>query len=162
MQARCSSTVIVKALRQLRRWARLLALALLCGPAVAAAPLPEPEVLRDWIHAMKEAERGPFARIRWYCADGTVLPPRAYACVPHGGGVQQVVDITTEYNHPANGPGTYVLEVADGKKNRIGTVDAWEIEITSGGGADCSATADTACAAVPGEPSAVLGGVMLG
>ena len=37
---------------------------------------------------MKEAPRGPFSRIRWFCADGTVLPPKAYACSPHGGGVQ--------------------------------------------------------------------------
>ena len=37
---------------------------------------------------MKAAERGPFSRIRWFCRDGTVLPPKAYACRDHGGGVQ--------------------------------------------------------------------------
>jgi len=43
---------------------------------------------RDWIEQMKASERGPFARIRWFCNDGTVLPPKAYACSPHGGGHQ--------------------------------------------------------------------------
>jgi len=37
---------------------------------------------------MKEERRGPFARIRWFCADGAVLPPRPYACSDHGGGVE--------------------------------------------------------------------------
>ena len=43
---------------------------------------------RQWIEAMKEAERGPFERIRWFCADGSVLPPKPYACSGHGGGHQ--------------------------------------------------------------------------
>ena len=37
---------------------------------------------------MKAAPRGPFARIRWFCNDGSVLPPKAYACSKRGGGVQ--------------------------------------------------------------------------
>ena len=37
---------------------------------------------------MKEAERGPFERIRWFCRDGSVLPPKPYACSQHGGGHQ--------------------------------------------------------------------------
>jgi hypothetical protein len=37
---------------------------------------------------MKESPRGPFSGIRWYCKDGTVLPPAEYACANHGGGVQ--------------------------------------------------------------------------
>ncbi len=41
-----------------------------------------------WISAMKEASRGPFSRIRWFCNDGTVLAPKSYACTNHGGGVQ--------------------------------------------------------------------------
>lgn len=45
-------------------------------------------VYRSWIEQMKAAERGPFAGIRWYCNDGTVLPPKAYACSSHGGGYQ--------------------------------------------------------------------------
>ncbi|MGI9320010.1 MAG: PEP/pyruvate-binding domain-containing protein [Thiogranum sp.] len=43
---------------------------------------------RQWIEAMKTDERGPFARIRWFCNDGSVLPPKAYACVERGGGHQ--------------------------------------------------------------------------
>ena len=37
---------------------------------------------------MKEAPRGPFQDVRWFCNDGSVLPPKAYACAQHGGGVQ--------------------------------------------------------------------------
>lgn len=40
------------------------------------------------IDAMKQAERGPFRRLRWFCNDGSVLPPEPYACRSHGGGVQ--------------------------------------------------------------------------
>jgi hypothetical protein len=43
---------------------------------------------RAWIEAMKEADRGPFAHIRWFCNDGEILPPEAYACSEHGGGHQ--------------------------------------------------------------------------
>ena len=39
---------------------------------------------RQWIEQMKQAPRGPFVNIRWYCHDGTVLPPKAYACKDHG------------------------------------------------------------------------------
>ena len=45
-------------------------------------------IYRAWIQDMKEVPRGPFERIRWFCNDGTVLPPKAYACRPHGGGHQ--------------------------------------------------------------------------
>jgi len=41
-----------------------------------------------WIEAMKSAERGPFRRIRWFCEDGQVLPPKPYACEEFGGGSQ--------------------------------------------------------------------------
>lgn len=37
---------------------------------------------------MKAAERGPFSRIRWFCTDGTVLPPQGTPCREHGGGAQ--------------------------------------------------------------------------
>ncbi len=47
-----------------------------------------PEVYRQWVEAMKTAERGPFSRLRWFCNDGTVLPPKAYACADHDGGYQ--------------------------------------------------------------------------
>ncbi len=41
-----------------------------------------------WIQAMQKQERGPFERLRWFCADGSVLPPTPYACRDHGGGRQ--------------------------------------------------------------------------
>jgi hypothetical protein len=50
--------------------------------------LPDPATLRTWIANMKESPRGPFSRIRWFCNDGTVLPPRSYGCRDHGGGSQ--------------------------------------------------------------------------
>ena len=43
---------------------------------------------QSWLQQMREQPRGPFSRIRWFCNDGTVLPPKAYACQPHGGGFQ--------------------------------------------------------------------------
>jgi hypothetical protein len=43
---------------------------------------------RTWIEQMKKAPKGPFSNIRWFCKDGTVLPPTPYACRPHGGGHQ--------------------------------------------------------------------------
>jgi len=52
--------------------------------ATAAAPASAPEY-RQWIVDMKAAERGPFSRLRWYCNDGRVLPPKAYACGTEGG-----------------------------------------------------------------------------
>jgi hypothetical protein len=73
-----------------RHVALIAALAAFCTLpyAALAAELPDPPVLRGWISDMKASDRGPFRRIRWFCNDGTVLPPKAYACVPHGGGVQ--------------------------------------------------------------------------
>jgi len=53
-----------------------------------AAQLPDAETLRDWVQAMKSAPRGPFTRLRWFCNDGTILPPKEYACRDHGGGFQ--------------------------------------------------------------------------
>ena len=35
---------------------------------------------RALIVEMKQAPRGPFKRLRWFCNDGSVLPPKAYAC----------------------------------------------------------------------------------
>ncbi|MEM9056100.1 MAG: hypothetical protein AAGD86_01410, partial [Pseudomonadota bacterium] len=71
-------------------------LAALCLPCTATAAEAEAPALTDaqleeyrgWIDAMKNRERGPFARIRWFCEDGTVLPPIPYACREHGGGRQ--------------------------------------------------------------------------
>ncbi len=52
------------------------------------AKSPQSAKHRQWIEQMKDAPRGPFSRIRWFCHDGTVLPPKSYACKEHGGGVQ--------------------------------------------------------------------------
>ena len=43
---------------------------------------------RSWISEMEDLERGPFSRLRWFCNDGTVFPPKSYACKDHGGGYQ--------------------------------------------------------------------------
>ena len=77
----------------------LVLAAVLLGPLSAstrAAP-PDAATLRGWIEEMKSSPKGPFERIRWYCKDGTVLPPKAYACKNHGGGVQH-----GEWNERAN------------------------------------------------------------
>jgi hypothetical protein len=63
----------------------LLALLLSCAARAADAPQPP---YRDWIEAMKASPRGPFARILWFCKDGTLLPPNPDACDAHGGGAQ--------------------------------------------------------------------------
>lgn len=52
------------------------------------ASTPQPAEMRSWIESMKNAPRGPFERIRWFCEDGAVLPPGPYVCRPHGGGIQ--------------------------------------------------------------------------
>jgi hypothetical protein len=64
----------------------LLSLASFAPPA--AAELPNERELRSWIEGFKASPRGPFERIRWFCKDGSVLPPKAYACKNHGGGIQ--------------------------------------------------------------------------
>jgi len=43
---------------------------------------------RGWIADMQERERGPFSRLRWFCQDGTVWPPKPYPCEDRGGGYQ--------------------------------------------------------------------------
>jgi hypothetical protein len=66
----------------------LVGLLTLAHGTVGSAERGDAPNYRGWIEEMKEAERGPFSRIRWFCNDGTVLPPQAYACQPHGGGHQ--------------------------------------------------------------------------
>ena len=46
------------------------------------------QTYRQWIQDMQDADRGPFSRLRWFCADGTITPPKPYGCGDHGGGVQ--------------------------------------------------------------------------
>jgi len=63
--------------------------AFLMAPVAAArTELPDDATLRSWVLAMKKAPRGPFKHLRWFCNDGTVLPPKEFACSDHGGGVQ--------------------------------------------------------------------------
>jgi hypothetical protein len=62
-------------------------LACLADP-LQAAQSGEAGTYRAWVEQMKQDPRGPFDAVRWFCKDGTVLPPAAYACQPHGGGVQ--------------------------------------------------------------------------
>ncbi len=45
----------------------------------------EAEQYRQWVEAMKTAERGPFARLRWFCNDGRIMPPKPYSCGEEGG-----------------------------------------------------------------------------
>lgn len=54
---------------------------------LAVADLPDTATLRTWIEEMKTAPRGPFLRIRWFCKDGTILPPQG-SCREHGWGIQ--------------------------------------------------------------------------
>ena len=75
------------------RWARLvLVLVLLWPVSLFASSEParqlEPAQMQQWVEEMKSHPRGPFLRIRWFCADGTILPPVPYACREHGGGRQ--------------------------------------------------------------------------
>lgn len=66
---------------------------MLVGLPAAAGPLdpPTPEAVteaRRIVQEMRENQRGPYSRIRWFCNDGTVQPPVAYACTERGGGRQ--------------------------------------------------------------------------
>ena len=66
---------------------RQLAVALaVCVGAATAPAAADTSTYSAWIAEMKAAERGPFSQIRWFCADGSVLPPRPYACAERGGG----------------------------------------------------------------------------
>ena len=55
---------------------------------IQAAAEPDTETFKSWVKEMKTAPRGPFKRIRWFCNDGSILPPKPYACRDHGGGRQ--------------------------------------------------------------------------
>ncbi len=43
---------------------------------------------RHWVDQFKQAPRGPFDGVNWFCEDGVILPPKKYACREHGGGIQ--------------------------------------------------------------------------
>ena len=63
-----------------------LVLALLAAPQVATSR--DIATYEQWVEGMKEAPRGPFERLRWFCNDGTVHPPKPYPCQDRGGGHQ--------------------------------------------------------------------------
>lgn len=69
------------------RWLTIL-FAVWAGAGPLQADEPRTTDYAAWIGEMKSAPRGPFARIRWFCADGSVLPPEPGACAEHGGGAQ--------------------------------------------------------------------------
>jgi hypothetical protein len=61
--------------------------------AQGQSPLTPPDATvlteaRAIVQSMIDNPRGPYSRIRWFCADGSVLPPTAFACKEHGGGRQ--------------------------------------------------------------------------
>ena len=66
----------------------LFLLFLMLPPISAAQQVPDQEMMVRWVQGMQADPRGPFERIRWFCNDGTILPPEPYACRPHGGGIQ--------------------------------------------------------------------------
>ena len=71
--------------RLLAPWYAVLALGAL-PHAVSAAVAPE--TARTWVEEFKDATRGPFQRIRWFCEDGTVLPAKEPCGDEHGEGIQ--------------------------------------------------------------------------
>ncbi|MFT5425538.1 MAG: hypothetical protein ACI9ZT_000470 [Gammaproteobacteria bacterium] len=65
--------------------------------------LPEPNIIeeaRQIVATMINAERGPYRRLRWFCADGTTHEPQAYACSERGGGKQHA-EYSEEREHLA-------------------------------------------------------------
>ncbi len=68
-----------------------LLLLLACSFPAHSAPAPgnarDPQGSRQ-VEQMKQQHLGPFESVRWFCQDGSVLPPKPYACRPHGGGRQ--------------------------------------------------------------------------
>ena len=62
---------------------------LFSSPAVrasaAASASATPPEYRQWIVDMKAAARGPFSRLRWFCKDGRITPPKPYVCGDEGG-----------------------------------------------------------------------------
>lgn len=67
---------------------RFLVALILAWAPLAAAGVPDTDEMARWVAGMKADPRGPFDGIYWFCKDGAVLPPGAYACAPRGGGIQ--------------------------------------------------------------------------
>ena len=60
------------------------------GPQDTAGELTEADAraAAAIVDRMKSNPRGPYERVAWRCADGTVQPPKAFACKDRGGGLQ--------------------------------------------------------------------------
>lgn len=58
------------------------------SPAAQTVTLQGERDFAQWVEDFKTSDKGPFKRIRWYCQDGTILPPGENACAGHGGGIQ--------------------------------------------------------------------------
>ncbi|NND58836.1 MAG: hypothetical protein HKN49_01065 [Gammaproteobacteria bacterium] len=83
----------------------LLTVVVVAGVFASHAARADASEWQQEIEKMKSAERGPFRRLRWFCNDGTVLPPKPYACADHGGGVQHgQYSATTEQIRSAGYP----------------------------------------------------------
>jgi len=54
------------------------------GQEASEAPAVEPERVRALIDTWKEAPRGPYAGIRWFCPDGSVIPAQERCDQPGG------------------------------------------------------------------------------
>jgi hypothetical protein len=79
-----------------RGWSFIFAAMLvLCLAANLAAQGPvdisaaQAEQAKKIIDVMKRNPRGPYLQLRWFCNDGTVLPPKGAPCANHGGGYQR-------------------------------------------------------------------------
>jgi len=68
--------------------ALILSLHVVTSMAEATEGLPSTGKFQTWVSEMKQSPRGPFKRIRWFCRDASILPPKPYACAEHGGGIQ--------------------------------------------------------------------------
>jgi phosphohistidine swiveling domain-containing protein len=60
---------------------------LLVTPQSPPAQAADAATMRQWIVDMKQAPRGPFANLAWFCEDGSEQPARG-SCNGHGGGIQ--------------------------------------------------------------------------
>jgi hypothetical protein len=96
--------------------------------------LPSTGKFQTWVSEMKQSPRGPFKRIRWFCRDGTTLPPKAYACTPHGGGAQhgewtdQVKEMRADGYKIANVMAEYLFVPITEHKDHANTFKQIQIE----------------------------------
>ncbi len=78
----------VTLVRSLACWCIAYASVAFAAPPGGGDTVFDQAAARAMVVSMKTSPKGPFDAIRWYCRDGSVLPPSAGACRAHGGGVQ--------------------------------------------------------------------------